>query len=84
MSYAAVGWAIFKFVAMMVVSYAINYALTPRNKGGNNAEAVSSDEWNFPQSDEGTPQAVFFGDCWTEDWQVLAYGNYRTEEIKRG
>jgi hypothetical protein len=38
---------------------------------------------NFPQSDEGTPQAVIFGECWTGDWMVLAYGNYRTQEVRK-
>lgn len=39
------------------------------------------EEIDFPQADEGTPQAVFFGDCWSEDWMVLAVGNYRTSPI---
>jgi hypothetical protein len=26
----------------------------------------------MPMPDEGTPQCVFFGDCWTADWFVLA------------
>lgn len=38
-------------------------------------------DFDFPQADEGTPQAVFFGDCWTEGWMVLWYGNYRTTKI---
>lgn len=39
------------------------------------------EDFDFPQADEGTPQAVFFGDCWTEGWMVLWYGNYRTTKI---
>lgn len=38
----------------------------------------------IPQAEEGTPQCVIFGDCWSGDWMVLGYGNYRTEEIRRG
>lgn len=38
-------------------------------------------EIDFPQADEGTPQAVFFGECWTQDWMVLGVGNYRTTPI---
>ena len=83
--WAAVGWAVVRFVAVMAISYLVNMALAPRSRGSNRgAEAVSENDWNFPQADEGTPQCVFFGDCWTEDWQVLAYGNYRTSEIKKG
>lgn len=81
--FAAIGWAIVRFVAVMVVSYLVNQALTKR-PSSQSPDAVNSKDWNFPQIDEGTPQCVFFGDCWTEDWQVLAYGNYRTSEIKKG
>lgn len=38
---------------------------------------------DFPQADEGTPQCVIFGECWTGDWMVLTYGNYRTEEVRK-
>jgi hypothetical protein len=41
------------------------------------------DEIDFPQDNEGTPQAVIFGECWTGDWMVLDYGNYRTEEVRK-
>ncbi|HGN1707876.1 TPA: hypothetical protein ACKRTE_003799 [Providencia rettgeri] len=46
-------------------------------------EAASSEDWDYPQPKEGTPQCVFFGDCWTDDWFVLAYGNYRYEAIRK-
>lgn len=81
--YATIAWAIVRFVAVMVVSYFVNQALAPKQKN-NSPEAVNQDDWDFPQVDEGLPQCVFFGDCWTEDWQVLAYGNYRTTEIRKG
>ena len=82
--YESIAWAIVKIVAWAVASYYINQALN-NNRGNNNSpDAVNAKDWNFPQIDEGTPQCVFFGDCWTEDWQVLAYGNYRTTEIKKG
>lgn len=72
-----------KFIAVMAASYLINYALTPRSKSNSNLSEVSADDWEFPQADEGTPQCVFFGDCWSQDWQVLAYGNYSTVGIYR-
>ncbi|MBN6060411.1 hypothetical protein [Aggregatibacter actinomycetemcomitans] len=80
--FASIAWAIVKIVAYAVASYYINRAFGKR--GSNGPEAASTKDFNFPQIDEGTPQCVFFGDCWTEDWQVLAYGNYRTSEIKKG
>lgn len=81
--FAAVGWAIVRFVVVLVASYLINQALAKR-PSSQSPEAANAKDWNFPQTDEGVPQCVFFGDCWTEDWQVLAYGNYRTTEIKKG
>ena len=82
--FAAVGWAVVRFIAVMALSYLVNQALAPRQRWTQAPEAVSANDWDFPQTDEGVPQCVFFGDCWTEDWQVLCYGNYRTSEIKRG
>jgi hypothetical protein len=40
------------------------------------------DEESLPKTDEGTPQCVVFGDCWTADFQALSYGNLRTRPIK--
>ncbi|MGU9776199.1 hypothetical protein ACV3J7_07325 [Salmonella enterica] len=74
--------AIMQFVAVMVASYVLNSALAARNKT-TTPEAATSDDWEMPQPEEGTPQCVFFGDAWTEDWFVLAYGNYRYEAIKK-
>lgn len=48
------------------------------------ATATAFEDFDFPQAEEGTPQAVFFGDCWTDGWMVLWYGNYRTTKIKGG
>jgi hypothetical protein len=41
----------------------------------------SFEDFDFPQADEGTPQAVFFGECWSSDWTVLGTGNFRTTQI---
>lgn len=45
---------------------------------------ASLSDFDFPQVDEGTPQAVFFGDCWTEGWMVLWYGNLRSAKVTKG
>jgi hypothetical protein len=66
-------WALISLVA----SYAIQALLVkPQNQ-----KPASLEDFDFPQAEEGTPQAVFFGDCWTEGWMVLWYGNYRTTKI---
>jgi hypothetical protein len=80
--WANIAIAVAKWVAVMVASYLISMALTPKSKS-NTPDAAAADDWEFPQADEGTPQCIFFGDCWTADWQVLDYGNYRYTEIKK-
>lgn len=80
--FAAIGLAIAKAVAVMAVSFLVSAALAPKQNSAS-PEASTEDSWDFPQADNGVPQCVFFGDCWTEDWQVLDYGNYRTTPIKR-
>lgn len=65
---------------LMVASYAIQSLTIKRNT----ARATAIEEIDFPQADEGTPHAVFFGDNWTAGYQVLWYGNMRTRKIKSG
>lgn len=72
-----IGWAIF----MLIASYVISYATMPKPQ---DAQATAFSDIDFPQADEGTPQAVIFGDCWSTDWMVLAVGNYRVDEIHAG
>lgn len=69
------GWS---FVIYLVISVIITAALTPKQQS-RPPEAFK--DIDFPQADEGTPQAVIFGDCWTGDWMVLAVGDYKTFEI---
>lgn len=68
-------------LALIVVS-AVLTALTAKKPARpiDAAPAVLGD-FNIPQIAEGTPQAVLFGDCWLESWQVLWYGNLRSEAI---
>lgn len=63
---------------LLIASVIIQLALAPKQQG---ALPTAFEDIDFPQADEGTPQAVFFGDCWTGDWMVLAVGNYRVDEI---
>lgn len=68
-------------IALMVISYAIT-ALTAKKPADNNAKPARIGDFSFPTHDEGTAQSVIFGECWTEDWMVLYYGNLSTEAIK--
>lgn len=70
------GWS---FVIYLVVSVFLSYALAPKQQS---RPPEAFEDIDFPQFEEGTPQAVIFGDCWSGDWMVLAVGNYRTTEIR--
>ncbi len=65
-------------VYLMIASVLISVALAPKVQA---PPPAAFEDIDFPQADEGTPQAVFFGDCWTDDWLVITVGNYRTEAI---
>lgn len=73
------GWD--DYLIILVASTLISLAMMPKQQG---QPPTAFDDIDFPQADEGTPQAVFFGDCWSGDWTVLAVGNYRVDEIPGG
>lgn len=66
-------------IAMLVSSMVINVALAQKPK---EPKKSSAEDMNIPQAEDGTPQPIFFGDCWTGSWFVLWYGNLRTSKIK--
>lgn len=63
----------------LVISLVISAAMMPKVQP---RAPEAFEDIDFPQADEGTPQCVIFGDCWVEDWTVLAVGDYRTVEIR--
>ena len=67
-------------IIMLVISYAISYATQPKPA---HAKPASLSDFEFPQIEGSTPQAVIFGDCWSEGWFVLGVGNFRTTAIKK-
>ena len=67
-------------LALLVVSAIISYSMMPKQQP---PKPEAFEDINFPQSEEGTPQCVIFGDTWSEDWMVLAVGNYRTTEVRK-
>lgn len=72
-------WTLIIAVVMLVASYAIQ-ALSSQKQNTEKPKAIT--DFEFPQTAEGTPQAVIFGDCWSPDHQILWYGNYSVEAIK--
>jgi hypothetical protein len=69
-------WALVLLIATTV----IQMVLAPKAQG---PEKASLKDFDFPQFEEGTPQAVFFGDCWTDGWMVLWFGRLRSKKIKQ-
>ena len=67
------------YVVWIVASYYINQAMAPEQE---KPKPAAFSDWDFPQFEEGTSEAVCFGDNWTTDWFVLWFGNYRTKSIK--
>lgn len=67
-------------IAVMVVSMIVSYAAQPKPK---TPKAAALEDFDFPQSTEGTPQIWVFGDVWLDDWMVLGVGNFRTTAIRR-
>ncbi len=66
-------------IGLMVLSAVLSVALAKKPPV---PKPTAFEDFDFPQADEGTPQAVIFGDVWSESWMVLAVGNYRTTKIK--
>ena len=66
-------------IYLLIASIIISVAMAPKIQ---QPTPTAFEDIEFPSADEGTPQAVFFGDCWTEDWMVLTVGKYRTTPIK--
>lgn len=67
------------YVFWIIFSYYLNQAMAPKPK---KPKPAAFADWEFPQFEEGTSQAVIFGEVWTRDWFVLWYGNYKIEPIK--
>ncbi len=68
------------FVAMVIVSAAISYALAPKPKkpAPPSAQTITS-----PQLDAGVPIQKPFGRMKLRNPNTIDYGGDRTEEIKR-
>lgn len=66
-------------VGMLVASYFIQTLIAPKPE---TPKPATLEDFDLPQVEEGTAQAVIFGDVWCPDWHVLWYGNLRTSAIK--
>lgn len=73
-------WLIYVAIALSVVSTGLSL-LAGKKAPANATKPAALEDFDFPQSTEGTPQIVVFGDVWIEDWTVAWYGSYRNTAI---
>lgn len=71
------GW---EYVVVLIISIIVQIALAPRPSVP--TPATFSD-FDFPQYEEGTPQAVIFGDCRLRGWMVLRFGEFGVYPIQK-
>ena len=69
--------------ALMVVSTVIT-SLSSKVPGQKDPSPALLQDFSIPQIAEGSPQIVVFGDVWLTQWQVLWYGNLKSEAISGG
>jgi hypothetical protein len=67
-------------VFMMVASYMISASMVQKP---DDARPSRFEDIDFPRAEEGSTQAVIFGDCWCGDWTVLGVGNYSVSPITK-
>lgn len=63
-------------IALMAASYLISSLLAKKQQPVTDIGQIP-----LPQSSEGEPQPVVFGDVWIPNWTVLWWGNLRNEPI---
>lgn len=68
-----------EYIVILLVSTLISVALAPKPA---KPTPATLEDFEFPTAEEGTPQIIVFGDVWIDGWQVLAFGNLRTEPIR--
>lgn len=70
----------FWIIALLMM--AASYLLTTLMMKRTTQKPASLEDFEFPQSDEGTPQTVVFGDGWLTGPMVIGFWNFRTKKIK--
>lgn len=68
-------WAI----AMLITSAVISAITQPKPQ---KPKPAALEDFDYPQIEEGAPEAVIFGEVFIKDQFILWYGNLRTTPIK--
>ncbi len=71
-------------ILIALVLMVASYVLTSLTMKTQNAKPAALEDWDFPQSEEGTTQTVIFGDVWLKGPFILWYGDYETIKITSG
>lgn len=69
----------FVFAIVLLISAYVLQALLTKRPSQPKPDLIQ--DFQFPTTNEGTPQPVIFGDCWTVDWCVLWYGDLSSKPI---
>ena len=72
------GYTWIYYVIMLVISI-LSYVLRPKPP---TPKPALLEEFDLPSPDEGTAQRVIFGERRKKQWEVLWYGNMRTDRIR--
>lgn len=68
-----------EYLAVLAISIIVGIVLAPKPSI---PKPATLEDFEFPVPDEGTPQAVVFGEVWVTGWMVLTYGNLRTKAVE--
>jgi hypothetical protein len=69
----------FTIAILLMIAAAAITAMT--SKGPPKPVAANISQFTAPQSAEGSPQGVVFGDVWVSDFFVLYFGNLKSQPI---
>lgn len=69
-------------IIVALVLMAVSLIITSMMMKPNKVQPAALEDFDFPMWEEGTPEAVLFGDGWMSGPMVTWYGSYRTAKIQ--
>lgn len=66
-------------VVILIVALVLAYAMQPKPQ---QMKPAALEDFEFPVAEDGKAAALIFGDVWTEDPNVLWFGDLYTRPIK--
>lgn len=66
-------------VVILIIALVAAFAMQPKPQ---QPKAAILEDFELPVAEDGKAAPVIFGDCWTEDPNVLWYGNLRTTPVR--